>query len=160
MAVGQDDALDGGVGDVALVPEGDVLHGGDGVAAEDAGEAAEAFAGDGVALVGHGAGALLALGEALLDLADLGALEVAEFGCPALDAAAGDGERGEELGVAVALEDLRGERRGPEAEGAADMRLDARVEMGVGADGAGDLADGGLMGAQRERSRRFDRIAA
>ena len=42
--VGEDDALGGGVGDVALVPEGDVLEGGLGVGADDAGEAGDLFA--------------------------------------------------------------------------------------------------------------------
>ena len=39
--VGEDDALGGGVRDVALVPEGDVFESGLGVAADDAGEAAD-----------------------------------------------------------------------------------------------------------------------
>ena len=37
--VGEDDALGGGVGDVALVPEGDVFEGYLGVGADDSGEA-------------------------------------------------------------------------------------------------------------------------
>ncbi len=78
--VGEDDALGGGVGDVALVPEGDVLEGGLGVGADDAGEAGDLFAGDGVALVRHRAGALLLFGEELFGFADLGALEVADLG--------------------------------------------------------------------------------
>ena len=78
--VGEDDALGGGVGDVALVPEGDVLEGDLGVGADDAGEAADLLAGDGVALVRHGGGAFLFFGEELLDLADLGALEVTNLG--------------------------------------------------------------------------------
>ena len=51
--VREDDPLDGGVRDVALVPEGDILEGGDGVAAEEAGEAGDALALLGVAFVGH-----------------------------------------------------------------------------------------------------------
>ena len=51
--VGEDDALGGGVGDVALVPEGYVFEGDLGVGADDSGEAGDLFAGDGVALVGH-----------------------------------------------------------------------------------------------------------
>ena len=42
--VGEDDALGGGVGDVALVPEGNVFEGDLGVGADDAGEAGDLFA--------------------------------------------------------------------------------------------------------------------
>ncbi len=51
--VGEHDALGGGVGDVALVPERDVLVGADHIAAEDSRAAAHILAADGVALVGH-----------------------------------------------------------------------------------------------------------
>ena len=107
--VGEDDALGGGVGDVALVPEGYVFEGGLGVGADDAGEAGDLLGGDGVALVGHGGGALLLLGEELLGLADLGALEVADFGGDFVERGAEDGEGGDVGGVAVALHDLGGD---------------------------------------------------
>ena len=71
---------------------------------------------DRVALVGHGRGALLALPEGLLDLAHLGSLEVAELGGEALQAGAGEGDRGQQLGVAVAGNDLRGDVLGGEVE--------------------------------------------
>ncbi len=45
------------VRDVALVPEGYVFEGDLSVGSHDAGEAGDLFAGDGVALVRHGAGA-------------------------------------------------------------------------------------------------------
>ena len=77
---------------------------------------AEPFAGDGVALVRHGAGAFLALGEELLGFQHFGALEVAELGGPALDAGADQGQRADELGVQVALDHLRGNRRRAQAE--------------------------------------------
>ena len=51
--VRQHDALDARVRDVALVPQGDVLERRVGVAAEHAGEARDALAGDRVALVRH-----------------------------------------------------------------------------------------------------------
>ena len=78
--VGEDDALGGGVGDVALVPEGDVLEGDLGVGADDAGEAADLLAGDRVPFMRHGRRALLLFAEELLGLADLGALEMTDFG--------------------------------------------------------------------------------
>ena len=78
--VGEDDALGGGVGDVALVPEGDVFEGGLGVGSDDAGEAGDLLGGDGVALVRHGGGALLLFGEELFGFADLRTLEVADLG--------------------------------------------------------------------------------
>ena len=67
--VGADDALDRGVGDVALVPERDVLHRRQAVAAHEAGEAGEVLAQHRVALVRHGRGALLAGREEFLGLA-------------------------------------------------------------------------------------------
>ena len=77
--VGDDDALGRGVGDVALVPERHVLEADDRGAADDAREAADALGDDRVPLVRHRRGALLALAERLLDLAHLGAREVADL---------------------------------------------------------------------------------
>ena len=88
--VGQDHPLGAGVGDVALVPEGDVLEPGLGVAAQDPGEAGDPLGADRVALVRHRRGALLAGAERLLDLAHLGALQVADLGREALEPGAGD----------------------------------------------------------------------
>ena len=48
--VGEDDALGGGVGDVALVPEGYVFEGGLSIGANDSGEAGDLFAGMGLRL--------------------------------------------------------------------------------------------------------------
>jgi hypothetical protein len=78
--VGQDDAFGGGVANVALVPEGDVLVGGLGIGADDSCESGDLFAGDRVAFVGHGAGTLLFFRKELLGLSDFGALEVADLG--------------------------------------------------------------------------------
>src|SRR5205085_9421572 len=50
-------------------------------------------------------------------------------------------ERREQLGVAVALEDLRRCRRRLEAEPLAGDPLDLRVDRCIRADGAGELAD-------------------
>ena len=132
----------GGVGDVAFVPEGDVLQGGQGVGADRAGESADALGLLRVALVRHGGGAGLTLGEGFADFADFGALEVANLGREALQRGGDHGEGGEEVGVAVALDDLGGDGFDAESEFAADALLDVGRDGGVGADGAGDLADG------------------
>src|SRR6185503_17518027 len=89
---GEDEPLGGGVGDVALVPEGDVFHAGEGEAAHHAGQAADALALVGVALVGHGRGALLGGPERLFDLAHLGAGQVADFGGELVE---GGGDQGQ-----------------------------------------------------------------
>ena len=107
--VWKDDALCGGVGDVALVPECYVFEGGLRVGADDAGEAGDLLAGDGVALVRHGAGALLLLGEELFGFADFGALQVADFSGYFVEGTGEDGEGGDVGCVAVALDDLRGD---------------------------------------------------
>ena len=141
--VGEDHPLGAGVGDVALVPEGHVLEPGLRVAAQDAGEAGDPLGGDRVALVRHRRGALLALAERLLDLADLGPLEVPDLGREALEAGAGDRDRREQLGVAVAGDDLRRRVLDAEPEPLHDRRLDRRRQRGVGADGAGELPEPG-----------------
>ena len=78
-AVGQNHALDRRVRDVALVPERDVLERRLAVAANQAREADNLLAADRIALVRHRRRALLALGERLLDLADLGLLQAADL---------------------------------------------------------------------------------
>ena len=82
--VGQDHPLGRGVADVALVPERLVLERREGVAAQQPGQTGDPLGQDRVALVGHRAGALLAAPERLLELADLGVLEVADLGRDAL----------------------------------------------------------------------------
>ncbi len=134
------------MGDVALVPEGDVLEGGLGVGADDACEAGDLLAGDGVALVRHGGGAFLLLTEELLGLADLGALEMTNLSGDLVERGAEDGERGDVGGVAVALDDLRGDGDGGEAERGADGGFVLRLEVAEGADGAGELADAKVFG--------------
>ena len=77
--IGENDALDAAVRDVAFVPKGDVFVGSEHVAADEAGEAADLFSGDGIALVGHGGTAALLATEMFLGFADFGALEMANF---------------------------------------------------------------------------------
>jgi hypothetical protein len=91
--VGQGDPLDRRVGDVALVPQRDVLQAGARVAAQQAGEPRYLLGPDGIALVGHRAGSLLTGRERLTDLRQLGAGEVADLGRQPLQARPGEGDR-------------------------------------------------------------------
>ena len=138
--IGQEDALGRRVADVPLVPEGLVLEGRAGVAAEQAGQAGDPLGDDRVALVGHRRAALLAAPERLHQLADLGVLEVADLGREALQRAAGDRDRGEDRGVAIALDDLGAHRVHREAEVGEDLRLEVGGEVAVRPDGPRDLA--------------------
>lgn len=142
----QDNALDGAVGDVALMPERDVFERCDGVAAVQARHAADALAVDRVALVRHRRRALLARGEIFLGFADVRALEVADFRRNLFERRGADGDRRDEFGMTVALDDLRCEADRREAERFADHFLDFRVDVRVRADSARELADGdGLL---------------
>ena len=118
------DALGRGVRDVALVPERDVLEPDERVRAHDAREAADALGDDRVALVRHRRRALLALAERLRDLADLGAREVADLERELLERGRDERERGEQLGVPVALDDLRRDRLRLEPEALAREPLE------------------------------------
>ena len=138
--VGHDDALHGRMADVALVPQGLVLHGSHGIAADQAGKAGHVLGGDGVLLVRHGRGALLALGEAFFHFQHLGALQMAQLHAQAFDAAGQDGQGGEEMGIAVTLHDLGGVRVHGQAQTGQGLFLQFGGKEGVGAHGAGDLA--------------------
>ena len=109
--------------------------------AHDPREPADALGDDRVALVRHRRGALLAAAERLLDLAHLRAREVADLEREPLERGGDQRQRVEQLGVAVALEDLRRARRRLEAEPLAGDPLDLRVGGRVRADGARELAD-------------------
>ena len=119
--------------DVALVPEGDVLERGLRVAADHAGEAGDLLGGDGVALVRHRGRALLLLGEELLSLAHLGALQVANLGGDLVQRRAEDGERGDVGGVPVALDYLCCDGHRLEAQLRADGLFVLRLEVAEGA---------------------------
>src|SRR4029453_18573358 len=138
------DPLRAGVRDVALVPERDILDAGLRVAAEHAREARQALGVDRVALVRHRARALLARAERLLDLAHLGALEVADLGREALDSGAGERDRSQQLGVAVARDDLGRDVLAPQLQPLEHARLVAGLVGPVRADRAGGRGDRGL----------------
>jgi hypothetical protein len=148
------DTLRGGVADVPLVPEGDVLQGRDSVAADQPGEPADALAEDRVALVRHRRGALLLASERLERLGNLAALEMADFEGDALHAGGGQRQGVHEGGVAVAAHDLRRGRVDRESQSAEDLLLDTGIERRVGADDATqlpgrDLGAGGPEAVQR-----------
>jgi hypothetical protein len=129
------------MGDVPLVPEGNVLEADDRVRPHDAREPADALGDDRVPLVWHRRGAFLSRAERLLHLAHLRAGEMADLSREALERRREQRERGEKLGVAVALEDLRRARGGFEAEPLAGDTLDLGVDRCILADGARKLAD-------------------
>ena len=109
------------------------------VPAEHAGQPADRLGRDGVALVRHGAAALLALRETFADLAHLGALQVPELHGDHLERGAGARARPQVLRVAVTCDHLRGGHgRQPEARGHAG--LDGGRDVRVRADSAGQLA--------------------
>ena len=138
--VGEHDALGGGVGDVALVPERDVLVGADHVAAEDSRAAAHVLAADGVALVRHCRGAFLTLAEGLLGLAEFRALPVAHFDGHLLHRGGDEGESAHVVGVAVALQHLRGDAGRVDAELLTDVVLHEWRGVGEVTHGTADLA--------------------
>ena len=60
------------------------------------------------------------------------------------------GQRGEIHGVAVARDHLGGDRLGPQPHGAGDVILDARVDIGESADGAGERRGGDFLAGGSE----------
>src|SRR5262249_60328750 len=97
----------------AFGPERDVLHRGERVRPDEPREAAHLLGAHGVALVRHRRRALLSFAERLLDLAHLRALEAPDLERELLEAGGEEGERGQDLGVAVALEHLGCDGRRP-----------------------------------------------
>ena len=143
--VRRDAALDGRVRDIALVPEGHVLHRRDNRHPHKAGKAGEIFGQDRVALVRHGRRALLAGREELFRFQNLGALHMADLDGDVLDRGGDDAEGGKEHRVAVARDHLRADRLGAQAKHLADVLFDGGINIGEGADRARDRAGGDLF---------------
>src|SRR5579883_3513902 len=134
------------MGDVALVPQGHVLEGGLRIGADHTGETGDLLAGDGVAFVGHGGGALLYGGKRLGGFADFGALKMADLDGDFVEAGSNASEHGEVVGVEIAREDLRGDGRGLETETSADFFFGFGADVGEGPDRSRDFADADLFG--------------
>ena len=124
------------------MPEGHVLQGGHGVSADHAGQSGEAFPGDRVALVRHGAASLLASGKGFLSLQNFGALQVTELHGPVLEARGDERQAVHELGMDVALDDLRGDGCRPQVQTLAYMGFHRGRQVGMGTDGAAEFANG------------------
>ncbi len=144
--VGQDDALDRRVRDVAFVPQRDVFESRLDVRADDAGQAADLFAGDRVALVRHGGRTLLTFGERFFGFPNFGALQVAYFESDFLEETRDERQRRDPRGVAVAGDHLRGDRGGLEGQSCADLLFRIGRDVTEGADRAGKLADAQIVG--------------
>src|SRR4029453_13762982 len=100
--VGKDDAFCARVGDVPLVPQGNVLEPDDRRGTDDPREPGDALGDDGIALVRHRGRALLAAAEWFLHLTELRPGEMPDLGREAVEGGCRERERGEELRVAVA----------------------------------------------------------
>ena len=137
----QHDPLRGRVGDVALVPESDVLEPDLRVPAQHARQPADPLRDDRVPLVRHRGRSLLPLAERLLDLPHLGPGEVADLDGEPLERRADQSDRRKQLGMPVPLQDLRRARRRLEPQALAGDVLDLRVDRRVLADRARELAD-------------------
>ena len=123
------------------------------IAADHPREAREVLGQHRVALVRHRRAALLARREIFLGLEHFGALQVADLGRQPLDRRGDHAERGEEHRVPVARDDLGRDRLDRQSELGGDMLLDARVDVGEGADRAGDGAGGDVVARATRRSR-------
>ena len=151
-----DHALDGGMRDVALVPERHVLQRRHHIGAHHACKPGDVLRQDRIALVRHRGRALLPFGEELLGLQHLGALQVTDFGREPLDRSGDHAERRKVHGVSIARDDLGRDRLDGKPHGLGHMRLDARVDLRESADRAGDgagrdfrpRADQTLLGAE------------
>src|SRR5260370_715270 len=137
-------AIDGARRNVALVPKADVVERGQHVGTHEARKAADLFAGNRVALVRHGGTAALLAAERLFRFANFGALEMANFERDFLERGGDERKGAEILRVAVALNDLRSDKRGAKTQALADPLFHFRAEMRSIANGAGNFSDSHL----------------
>ena len=119
--------------DVPLMPERHVLERHEGIRAQQAGHAGDPLGEHRVALVRHRRGSLLARRERFEGLAHLAALQVPDLGRHALQGPAQDRQDADQLGMAIAADDLRRGRIGAEPQPLHDRGLDLRGDVGMGA---------------------------
>src|SRR4051794_3563358 len=129
------------VRDVALVPEGDILESNESIRPDHARQAAQPLGDNGVPLVRHRRRALLTLSERLGHLGHLGACQVSDLECEALQRGRDECERGQQLGLPVAWQNLRRDRLWLESQALAGEPLELGLGRCVRPDRAGKLPD-------------------
>ena len=132
------------------MPQRDVLEGRLRIAPQHACEAADLFAGNWILLVRHRRGAFLLFAEKLLRLAHLGPLQVAHFESDFVQRAANDCQSGDVSCMAVALNNLRGHRRGLEAQPRADFLFMLGLQVTKGSHSSGKLAHAHILSGRVE----------
>ena len=137
-AVSQCHALGAGMADVAFVPQGHVIKRHLSVRLHNTRKTAHAFHRDGVALMGHGRRTLLTLLERLFRLDDIGLLQQAHLHGNRLQRRGNDSESAHHLGVAVARDNLRGQRIGRQAQMLANILFNEGVDAGIRTHRTGD----------------------
>ena len=110
--------------DIALMPEGHVFHRGERVGAHEPRQTGNIFRQNRVTLVRHRRRAFLPRGKGLLSFLDFGALQMADFYGKFLQRAGNNSQGCEIIRVAIALNDLVGNRRGLKAALPAHIGLD------------------------------------
>src|ERR1700758_2978982 len=103
------------------MPERNVFESSLRVRSDHAGQAADLLERYWIALVRHGGGSLLLFAEEFFGFANFGTLQVADFGRDLVERGGDHGQRGEIVGVAIALDDLRGDRGGFQSEAGANL---------------------------------------
>jgi len=89
----------------------------------------------------HGRAPFLAFAKIFFHFENFSSLKVTKFRCPAIDAGSDHGQRRHKFGVAVALHDLRRERRRFQSEFFADGAFNFWIDMSMCADCTTDFAD-------------------
>ena len=140
--IGDDNAFHRRMSDISFMPQCHIFQSGLSVAAKNTGKTRDAFRGNGVLFMRHGGRAFLTFGERFFGFKNIGTLKVADFGRHFFKAAADHGQGREEFGVAVSLNDLGGNGFRFQSQTAADAFFHTGIDVGEGAHGAGDHADG------------------
>jgi hypothetical protein len=148
--VGQDDALDGAVRDVTLMPECNVFKRGNGVRAYYARQTGYLLATYRIAFVRHRGTAALFAGEGLFGFADFGALQMANLERELFECGGDFGEHAHVVSVAITRDHLRTDRSGIETEARANRGFNFGTEMRRVADGAGHFSDSEIAGGVAE----------